>query len=264
MLHNADSAGNPSGAPSSVASTPSFFTQPMPLTVAIVQSNYIPWKGYFDLMRSADVFVLYDSVQYTKRDWRNRNRIKTPQGVQWLSIPAQVKSRYLQRIRDVEIAEPHWHERHWASLHTNYRAAAHYDAMAPQIADLYDRCAGMTHLSKVNALLLRGLADMLGVRTPFVDSGSLGSRPGRTDNLVHLCRELGATTYLSGPAAQDYMDERLFEEVGIAVRYFDYAGYKTYPQLHGPFDHHVSAVDLLMNTGHQAAQYLERAAPAAP
>jgi len=239
-------------------------TKIMPLSVAITQSNYIPWKGYFDLMRSADVFVLYDSVQYTKRDWRNRNRIKTPQGGQWLSIPVRVKSRYLQQIRDVAIAEPRWHERHWAGLHGNYRAAPHYDVIAPEIADLYDRCAGITHLSQVNALLLRGLADLLGVRTPFVDSTTLGSRPGRTENLVHLCRELGATTYLSGPAAQDYLDERLFEEVGIAVQYFDYAGYKVYPQLHGSFDHNVSAVDLLMNTGTQAAQYLDRVDRAAP
>ncbi len=231
----------------------------MPVTVAIVQSNYIPWKGYFDLMRSADVFVLYDSVQYTKRDWRNRNRIKTPHGAKWLSIPVRVKNRYLQKIQDVEIAEPCWHERHWAALHTNYRAATHHDFMAPQIAELYSRCAGITHLSKVNALLLRGIADLLGVHTPFVDSTTLGSRPGRTDNLVHMCRELGATTYLSGPTAQDYLDVRRFEEFGISVQYFDYAGYESYPQLHGPFDHYVSAVDLLMNTGPLAAQYFQRA-----
>lgn len=236
----------------------------MPLTVAIVQSNYIPWKGYFDLMRAADIFVLYDDVQYTKRDWRNRNRIKTPQGVHWLTLPVRVKSRYLQQIREVEIAEPQWHERHWACLHANYRAAAHYDTMGPPIADLYARCAGLTHLSQVNALLLRGVADLLGVRTPLVDSSTLGRCPGRTENLVHLCQALGASTYLTGPAARSYLDEHLFEEAGIAVREFDYTGYTPYPQLHGPFDHHVSAVDLLMNTGAQAIRYLERPAPAAP
>lgn len=236
----------------------------MPLTVAIVQSNYIPWKGYFDLMRQADVFVLYDDVQYTKRDWRNRNRIKTPQGMQWLTVPVRVKSRYLQQIRDVEIAESDWHERHWASLHMNYRAAAHYGAVAPQIADLYARCAGLTHLSQVNALLLRGLADLLDIHTPLVESTALCHQPGRTENLVHLCQALGATTYLSGPAAQDYLDERLFEAAGIGVSYFDYAGYPTYPQLHGPFDHHVSAIDLLMHAGDQAAQYLQRSHTFAP
>lgn len=230
----------------------------MSLTVAIVQSNYVPWKGYFDLMRSADVFVLYDDVQYTKRDWRNRNRIKTPQGTQWLTVPALVKSRYLQQIRDVEIAEPGWQDRHWACLHMNYRAAEHYATMAPQIADLYAQCSGLTHLSQVNALLLRGLADLLGIRTPLMDSSTLGHQPGRTGNLVHLCQALGATTYLSGPAARDYLDEGLFDAAGIGVRYFDYTGYPAYPQLHGPFDHHVSAIDLLMHTGDQAAKYLQR------
>lgn len=230
----------------------------MPLTVAIIQSNYIPWKGYFDLMRSADMFVLYDDVQYTKRDWRNRNRIKTPQGIQWLTVPVRVKSRYLQQIRDVEISELDWHERHWASLHMNYRAAAHYGAVAPQIEDMYARCAGLTHLSQVNALLLRGLADLLDIQTPLVESTALGHQPGRTENLVHLCQTLGATTYLSGPAARDYLDESLFDAVGIGVRYFDYADYPAYPQLHGAFDHHVSAIDLLMHTGNQAAQHLQR------
>lgn len=230
----------------------------MPLTVAIVQSNYIPWKGYFDLMRSADVFVLYDDVQYTKRDWRNRNRIKTPQGTQWLTVPVLVKSRYLQQIRDVEIAEPGWQDRHWSSLHMNYRSAEHYTTMAPRIAELYARCAGLTHLSQVNALLLRGLADLLGIHTPLIDSATMGHQPGRTSNLIHLCQALGATTYLSGPAARDYLDESLFDAAGIGVRYFDYAGYPAYPQLHGAFDHHVSAIDLLMHTGDQAAQHLQR------
>ncbi len=236
----------------------------MPLTVAIVQSNYIPWKGYFDLMRQADVFVLYDDVQYTKRDWRNRNRIKTSQGPQWLTVPVRVKSRYLQQIREVEIAEPDWHERHWAGLHMNYRAAAHYGTVAPQISALYARCAGLTYLSQVNALLLRGLADLLGIHTPLVESAALGHRPGRTENLVHLCQALGANTYLSGPAARDYLDERLFAAAGIGVRFFDYAGYPEYPQLHGPFDHHVSAIDLLMNMGPKAGACLRREHAALP
>ena len=236
----------------------------MPLTVAIVQSNYIPWRGYFDLMRSADVFVLYDDAQYTKRDWRNRNRVKTPEGAQWLTVPVRVKSRYLQKIRDVEIAEPGWHQVHWAGLHMNYRAAAHYDTMAPPIADLYARCKGITHLSQVNALLLRGLADLMGIKTPLIQSAELGHQPGRTANLVHLCKRLGATTYLSGPSARDYLDQALFESEGIGVRFFDYAGYPDYPQLHGPFEPHVSAIDLLMNTGNQAGSYLQHTVALAP
>jgi len=229
-------------------------------TVAIVQSSYLPWKGYFDLIRSADAFVLYDDVQYTKRDWRSRNLIKTAQGPLWLTVPVKVKGRYHQLIRDVEIAGQGWAEQHWRSIELAYRKAGGFSAMAPVLQGLLERCAGMTHLSAVNRCLIESMARLLGIETPILDSSSLGRVDGKSENLLHLCRQLGGSVYLSGPAARSYLDESVFTQAGVQVRYMDYGGYPEYLQLHPPFEHHVSVIDLLMNMGWEARHYLKQAA----
>lgn len=231
----------------------------MEKTVAIVQSSYIPWKGYFDLIRSADVFILYDDVQYTRRDWRSRNVIKTPQGPHWLTIPVKAKGKYYQLINEVETVDQQWPTRHWQTIEMSYRSAAHFRGMAPAIHALFTECTTLDKLSEINHRLIAGLAQLLGIATPIVSSKDYGHVPGKTENLVHLCRALGATSYLSGPAATSYLDESLFETAGIGVQYMDYAGYPEYPQLHGEFEHHVSVIDLLMNTGSAAPSYLDKA-----
>lgn len=228
-------------------------------TVAIVQSSYLPWKGYFDLIRSADVFVLYDDVQYTKRDWRNRNVIKTPQGLHWLSIPVKVKGRYHQAIDEVEVADSQWVARHWQTIEMAYRRAPRFIEHAPALRSMLLACASMQRLSEINRHLIQSIAALLGIQTPILDCRPFGRVPGRTENLQHLCSALGATVYLSGPAAKSYLDESVFTQAGIEVRYMDYSGYPEYPQLYPPFEHHVSIVDLLLNTGHDAPRYLQRA-----
>jgi hypothetical protein len=230
----------------------------MDKTIAIVQSSYLPWKGYFDLIRSADVFVLYDDVQYTKRDWRSRNVIKTAQGPLWLTVPVRVKGRYHQLIREVEIADTAWAEHHWRSIELAYRKAPGFAAMGPTLKALLEHCAGMNHLSSVNRYLTEQISTLLGIKTPILDSHEFGRVDGKSENLLNLCLSLGGTIYLSGPAARSYLDESVFEKAGVQVRYMDYDGYPEYPQLHPPFDHHVSIVDLLLCTGHEARRYLER------
>jgi hypothetical protein len=229
----------------------------METVVAIVQSCYLPWKGYFDLVRHADVFMFYDSVQYTRRDWRNRNVIKTPQGHHWLTVPVKVKGKYDQLVNEVEVVDREWSSRHWQTIAMSYRHAKHFQDMAPSIQALLDSCGCLTKLSAINQQLTIGISQLLGITTTFVNSASYGSVAGRTENLVHLCRALGATTYLSGPSARDYLDESLFEAVNIGVRYMNYGGYPEYPQLHGAFAHQVSVIDLMMNTGQSAALYLD-------
>ena len=230
----------------------------MSKTIAIVQSSYLPWKGYFDLIRSADVFVLYDDVQYTKRDWRSRNVIKTVQGPLWLTVPVRVKGRYHQLIKDVEIADRDWAERHWRSIELAYRRAAGFAAHGAFIQSLLEKCAAMDALSAVNRFLIEQIAAALGISTPIIDSSALGHVEGRSENLLHLCQTLGGTTYLSGPAARSYLDETLFKQAGVGVRYMDYTGYPEYPQLHPPFEHHVSVVDLLLNVAQDVSRYLNR------
>jgi WbqC-like protein family len=223
--------------------------------VAIVQSSYIPWKGYFDLIRRSDEFILYDDAQYTKRDWRNRNRIKTPTGPIWLSIPVEVKGKYTQAIKDARVSDPAWNERHLKSIAANYASAPFYRHYKAAIEELFLECRARS-LSEVNFRFLSRLCAMLEIDTRLSWSMDYELVPGRTERLVALCRQAGATEYLSGPSARDYIDPLLFEQAGITLTFMDYTGYPEYPQLYPPFEHHVSVLDLLLNTGPEARSYL--------
>jgi hypothetical protein len=225
--------------------------------VAIVQSSYIPWKGYFDLIAAVDEFVLFDEVQYTRRDWRNRNRIKTPNGVLWLSIPVAVKGRYLASIREITVSDPDWNVRHWRTLAASYGRARGFREVAPRLEELYLGCQE-TRLSAVNRRFLAAVCLQLGIDTPLRWSWEYPSAgtDGPSERLAEICAQAGAAVYLSGPAARAYLQPERFAEHGIEVEYFDYSGYPEYEQPHPPFDHHVSIVDLLFSTGRDARRYL--------
>ena len=229
--------------------------------VAIVQSSYIPWKGYFDLIRAADEFILLDDVQFTKRDWRSRNRIKTKDGLLWLSIPVHTKGRYEQRILDTTISDPSWARTHWQTIRSAYARAPHFDTYAPVFEQLY-RTPTSDRLSLVNHALIVAACSALAISTPITWSEAYHPRDGRNERLIDLCVKSGATEYLSGPAARGYLDERAFNDAGITVRFADYDGYPQYPQLHGPFEHAVSVLDLLFCTGPRALDYMKDVCPA--
>ena len=223
--------------------------------IAVVQSSYIPWKGYFDLINKVDEFILYDDLQYTRRDWRNRNRIKTPQGARWLTIPVKAKGRYHQKIRDVVVSDQRWSERHWKSICLNYSRAPCFEAMGPLLHDLYSKCRDETHLSAINYKFLEGICRILGIKTRMSWSMDYDLVGDRTERLVHLCRQAGASEYLSGPAAKSYLDEALFSTQGIRVCWMDYRGYREHGQLFcPPFIHEVSMIDLIMNEGPEGAK----------
>jgi hypothetical protein len=223
--------------------------------VAIVQSCYIPWKGYFDLINGVDEFILYDDLQYTKRDWRNRNRIKTPAGSAWLTIAVKAKGRYLQKIRDTMVHDRKWSERHWKSICLNYSRAPCFEATRFVFQELYEECGAETHLSRINFRFLQGISDMLGIRTRITWSMDYELVGTRSERLVHLCSQAGASEYLTGPTARTYLDESLFLERGISVRWMDYTGYPEYGQLFTPpFIHEVSIIDLILNQGPEGAR----------
>ena len=224
--------------------------------VAIVQSNYIPWKGYFDMIASVDEFILYDDMQYTRRDWRNRNQIKTPQGLQWLTVPVKVKGKYHQTIRETEIDGAEWIETHWKALSQNYRRAPHFEKIAEMLEPLY-RQSQYTHLSQLNRALIEAVSKYLGISTKISNSWDYKMVDGKTERLVDLCVQAGATEYISGPSAKDYMEENYFIEKSIKLSWFDYSGYPEYPQLWGSFAHGVSILDLLFNCGQDAPRYMK-------
>jgi hypothetical protein len=228
--------------------------------IAIVQSNYIPWKGYFDKIASVDEFILFDDMQYTRRDWRNRNQIKTPQGVQWLTVPVKVKGKYHQTIHETEIDGMDWAQAHWKALTQNYRRAPHFAEISAWLAPYY-LGSGYAHLSMLNRALIEAVCDYLGITTRISNSWDYELQQGKTERLVGLCVQAGGTEYISGPAARDYVQPELFAERGIALGWFDYSGYPEYPQLWGEFTHGVTILDLLFNCGKDAPRFMKHVHP---
>jgi hypothetical protein len=224
-------------------------------TIAILQSSYVPWKGYFDLMHGVDELVLYDDVQYTRRDWRNRNRLKSPAGVRWLTIPVQVKGRYLQRIDETLVVDPSWGAHHWRTLLAWYGGAPFFERYRPVLEELY---MGMRerHLSQINRRLLETVAGLLGITTQLRWSSEYPACGEKSERLLSICRAAGAGRYVSGPAAQAYLNKERFREDGVEVIWMSYDGYPEYPQLYPPFEHRVSVLDLLFNVGDDAPRYM--------
>ena len=224
--------------------------------IAILQSNYLPWKGYFDLIASVDEFVLYDCVQYTRRDWRNRNKIKAPDGPRWMTVPVQVKGRYHQSIDETHIVtQAGWVHRHLAMLSHNYARAGAFAQEFPWLKSVLE-AAPQTTIAALNRHLIEAICRRLGIATRIRSSSEFDLAEDRNDRLLQICRQSGAGEYVSGPAAKAYLGEALLARHGIAVRWKSYAGYPEYEQPHPPFEHRVSIVDTLLCTGAQARGYI--------
>ncbi len=226
--------------------------------VAIIQSNYIPWKGYFDLINLVDVFIFYDHVQYTKNDWRNRNKIKVPGGTQWLTIPVKTKGLFPGlKIQDAEVENQKWRKKHWKSLETHYRKAQYFDKYAEIFRDLYLN-DDETKLAKINYKFIFKINEILGIDTEIHWSTEYILEGDKNMVLINILKQIGGDIYLSGPAAKSYLDEELFNKERIKVEWMDYSGYPEYPQLYTPpFIHEVSILDLIFNTGPNAPKYMK-------
>jgi hypothetical protein len=234
-------------------------------TGVVLQPSYIPWRGFFDLVHDADVFVFYDDVQYDKHGWRNRNRIKTPQGTQWLTVPVLAKGNVTSGllVKDAVIAwTQDWPKKHLATLRQSYGKAPFFHEYFPAIEALlskrHDKLADLTIESTI------AIARMLGIEhTRFVRSSELGVEGGKTERLVRLMEHLGADRYLSGPSARDYIEPDLFAAAGVALDFKVY-DYVEYPQLHPPYDPQVSILDLLFMQGRAAPTYIWGSRPNHP
>lgn len=223
---------------------------------AVLQPNYIPWKGYFDIIAKVDYFVIYDDVQFTRRDWRSRNVIKTNHGPLWLTIPVNVKGKYHQLISETMTADSKWIRSHLNSIKFAYAGAAFFKEVFPKVEDWYKQLENETSLTKINTILLKNICAYLGIQTHFLLSSELQKSEDRNVRLIEICQHLKCDSYLSGPAAKFYVDEDLFAQSGIKVEWITYDGYPPYRQLHGEFDHFVTVLDLLLNEGPQSKNYL--------
>ncbi|HKQ28692.1 MAG TPA: WbqC family protein [Burkholderiales bacterium] len=226
----------------------------MPRTVAVLQSNYLPWKGYFDLIHDVDLFVFYDDVQYTKNDWRNRNRVKSGRGLRWLTVP--VGAHIGRKVCEVEIRDRAWPQKHWKTLRQNYSRAPHFASHAGFFEEmLLGRV--WNNLSELNQAFIRRIAgELLGIRTEFADSREYVLTGQRQERLLSLLTALKAQVYVSGPAARAYIEEAVFARAGIDVHYKSYQGYPEYRQLYPPFIHEVSIVDAIFHLGSAASDFI--------
>ena len=225
----------------------------MPKIVAISQSNYIPWKGYFDIIAKADEFIIYDEAQFTKNDWRNRNKIKTPSGPQWLTIPVHGSTQ--KKINEVKVAQSDWNKSHLKTLHQFYKESSHYSVYSDWLKNVFKKVE-FEFLSDINRFFIKEINQFLGITTPVLESKDFEFDGDPTEKVISICKQSNADVYLSGPAAKNYLDLSKFDIAGITVEWMDYTSYREYPQLYGPFNHHVTILDLLFNTGNQAKNYL--------
>ena len=223
------------------------------MIVAIHQPQYLPWLGYFDKMRRADVFCYLNDVQYKKNEWQNRNRIKTAQGWQWLTVP--VCYHFPEKINEVKINNTTgWQKKHLQALVTNYSRAPFYKTYSAIFEDAFAR--DWEFLSELNMHLLAYLREALAIQTkPTVISSDLELREEPTDRLIDICKVVGADTYLAGQGGSEYMDLERFENNGIKVIFQDFK-HPVYAQLFADFKSHLSIVDLLFNCGPESMQVI--------
>ena len=228
------------------------------MKVVILQPSYIPWRGYFDQICRADLFIFYDDVQYDKRGWRNRNQIKTSKGKQWLTIPvyshgAQTENIPINQIRIVW--DNPWSQNHLKALQHSYAKAPHFDRYLPLLETFYQRRDEF--LADFTIDFTIALAYELGnTHTRFTRSSKITGIDGqKTDRLIQILQAVGATHYISGPSARDYIEKEKFDSTGIALEYMEY-NYPEYPQLYPTFDPYVSILDLLFMTGPDALSYI--------
>lgn len=225
------------------------------MRIAVSQPNYVPWIGYFQIINSVDTFVFLDDVQYTPRDWRNRNRIKTTKGLEWLSVGVNLPFGRLTPINRAEIDDETWTNRHLNGLRHAYSRSPNFRSIYPQIETWIMAKSNETFISQLDINLTIEIARFLGIQTEFKTASEISIIGEKSERLLGICQQLNASQYVSGPSARSYLNVDIFEESGISVDFYDYK-VKEYEQLNGEFAGQVSVLDPLLNLGHEAKDLL--------
>jgi hypothetical protein len=224
------------------------------MKVGIIQSNFLPWLGYFDFIRETDLFIIHDDLQYTKGDWRNRNKIKTPRGVEWITVPVHYhNTSQLIEETSIDYSSP-WARRMLNRIRESYRQTPCFEPYFSELSDLLTQPAAS--ISELNLRLIHWICRELAIGTPIRMSREYHPEGTKTERLLGILNQVKATTYLSGPAARAYLIPELFDQAGIRLEYKQY-NYPEYEQLYPPFVLTVSVIDLLFMKGKQARLYLE-------
>jgi hypothetical protein len=221
------------------------------MKIAISQPTYLPWLGYFDLIDQVDTFVLLDDVQFEKQSWQQRNRIKTPQGLHWLTVPVVFRGRLHQLIKDVQIRVPEFHEDHLRAMELNYRRAVFFQSYYENLATILSSAGPL--LAELNIRLIEWGMTVLGIRTPLVRSSDLKQEGKKTELLAKICKALRASQYVSPMGAAVYLlgEKEALEKHGVEVVFQNYT-HPEYSQLFPPFVPYACVADLLFNVGPDA------------
>lgn len=217
------------------------------MIVTIHQPDFLPWLGFFDRWKKSDIYIVLDDVQFLRRGWHNRDRIKTPQGVKWLTIPVKKSGRYLQQIRDVEIdSGSEWAKGHLGIIKASYGKAPNYGRFYPFIEKIYIK--RHARLMDLNMDFLRFISSVLEIKTPVVFSSALKTEKTGTERLLELVRVVGGDTYMTGLGSKDYLEEALFGKEGIKVLWQEFE-HPVYRHMYGDFEKGLSTLDYLMMDG---------------
>lgn len=228
--------------------------------VCIVQSNYLPWRGYFDLIAKCDLMVVYDSVQYTVNDWRNRNRLKGPSGPMWITVPVRTKGRTGQRVRDAEVVDHSWVRAHRNTVQSALGRARYWGWMADGLAGAWETAATASHLHVVNRSFIDAVIRLLELPTAVVEDVDVLRDGDRTltpsARVAEVVARVGGSSYLTGPAGLDYLVPGDFADRGVRLEVIDYGSLQPYPQQFGPWLDGMSVLDLLANVGPGSRSHL--------
>jgi WbqC-like protein family len=226
--------------------------------VGLTQSSYIPWKGYFDLINMVDEFIIFDSVQYVKKSWRNRNYLKGANGPLLLSIPVLVKGKFTQSVNSVVVRDHQWRKKHWKAIVLNYSKSRYFNDYKEVFESLYLE-QSICNLSKINCRFIQTICELLGITTQIkydTDYDYIHEN-ANIEKIIELLQCAQTEIFINGPTAQQYMTKEMFAVHNIDLQWMDYRGYPEYSQLHPPFEHSVSILDLLFNEGPNAKKFLK-------
>lgn len=223
--------------------------------VAIIQSSFLPWRGYFDIIKSVDEFIFLDSVQFTRRDWRSRNKIKTQHGTKWLSVPCKSKGKFVSNIKDIETDGIRWKKSHIDTITGCYKRSKEFDTFMPLLTSIYD-LEKQDYLSDFNIRLISAVCNYLGIETVIKQDFDLPIETNKNDRLLYICQRANADIYVSGPSAKHYIDKSQFRRNGLDVEFFEYSIARPYNQPWGDFSPNLSIIDLIFNLGRDARLFL--------
>jgi hypothetical protein len=225
--------------------------------IAITQSNYVPWRGYFDLINYVDEFIFFDEVQYTRRDWRNRNLIRNVEKKIWITIPVNSKGKYFSNILDMKIADQKWFKKHLDLISHNYKKSKYFNETYPFFEQIF-KMNRQDKLYLINRNIIVEICKYLKINTKFNYSEDIAISFKEKDpslRLIEICKKQNATTYVTGPAAKSYLDENLFTRENIKIKFFDYKECKKYQQSGENFIPKLSIIDCIFNCGVNKKDY---------